>query len=284
MAVSGGVDSMALLHLLKERASTNLIVAHFDHGIRANSAEDRRLVQQIAESYGLPFVYDEGELGPDASEAKAREARYNFLRKVVKASGAKAIITAHHQDDVLETAIINLLRGTGRKGLSSLASKKDVLRPLLSVPKKELIKYAKEHKLKWSEDPTNLQTEYLRNYIRLKLLPKLSGRDKAKLLGIINNTRVLNKELDSLLAQQLEVNMESNKLARKWFTGLPHEVSKEVLASWLRNHGLASFDRKLLERVTVAAKTSQPGAQIDLQNNNFIGVEKDHLALKARER
>src|SRR6185436_20114617 len=116
VAVSGGVDSMVLLDLLRQKPKLELVVAHFDHGIREDSAQDRKLVQRIAKAYGLPFVHAKGNLGPKAGEALAREARYAFLRQVQADHDAKAIITAHHQDDMLKTAIMNLLRGTGRRG------------------------------------------------------------------------------------------------------------------------------------------------------------------------
>jgi tRNA(Ile)-lysidine synthase len=118
IAVSGGVDSVALLHALTKRPALDMIVAHFDHGIRPESAQDAAFVRTLAESYGLPFVTDRVELGPDASEASARQARYSFLRTLQRQYDATSIITAHHQDDLLETAIINLLRGTGRRGLT----------------------------------------------------------------------------------------------------------------------------------------------------------------------
>src|SRR4051794_16456164 len=120
VAVSGGVDSVGLLDLLRMDPGVKLTVSHFDHGIRDDSHLDRAHVQALARRYQLPFVYDKGALGPGASEAEARTARYQFLDNVKTKTGAHAIVTAHHQDDVLETAIINLLRGTGRKGLSSL--------------------------------------------------------------------------------------------------------------------------------------------------------------------
>ena len=122
LAVSGGVDSMVLLNLLQQQPDVQLTIAHFDHGIRTDSADDRRLVQAAARFYGLPVVYHEGQLGADASEATARQARYEFLRTVRLVANAKAIITAHHQDDVLETAILNMLRGTGRRGNRSFKS------------------------------------------------------------------------------------------------------------------------------------------------------------------
>jgi tRNA(Ile)-lysidine synthetase-like protein len=121
VAVSGGVDSVVLLDALSKLPNLELVVAHLDHGIREDSIEDRRFVASLAASYGLVFEYGEGRLGSGASEATAREARYNFLRGVKMKHDAKAIITAHHQDDLIETAILNMLRGTGRKGLTSLS-------------------------------------------------------------------------------------------------------------------------------------------------------------------
>jgi tRNA(Ile)-lysidine synthase len=121
LATSGGVDSMALLHMLYQKKLQSaeplvVVVAHLDHGIRQESEADRRLVQEVAGIYGMPFVYDEAELGADASEAEARQIRYEFLDKVRKNSLAEAIITAHHGDDVLETAVMNISRGYWSKG------------------------------------------------------------------------------------------------------------------------------------------------------------------------
>src|SRR6266540_5641084 len=138
VAVSGGVDSMVLLHMLHQGPGLQLIVAHFEHGIRPDSDSDRKLVEAAAKHYGLPFRFAHGNLGPQASEAAARQARYAFLRMVQKESGAQGVITAHHQDDLIETAIINLLRGTGRKGLSALASTDDLIRPLLAATKADI--------------------------------------------------------------------------------------------------------------------------------------------------
>src|SRR5690348_2939142 len=114
VAVSGGVDSVVLLDILSKQPGLKLTIAHFDHGIRNDSYKDRQFVEGLAKKYQLLFVYKEGSLGK-ASEAKAREARYEFLRKAQKDSGSQAIITAHHQDDLLETAILNMLRDSSRK-------------------------------------------------------------------------------------------------------------------------------------------------------------------------
>ncbi len=283
-AVSGGVDSAALLDMLQKQKGLDLIVAHFDHGIRVGSAEDRLFVQELAKNYGLPFVYEEGKLGAQASEAAARQARYGFLRQVGKDKDARAIITAHHQDDVLETAIINLLRGTKRKGLTALKSQSDILRPLLNVPKHELITYAKKQGLQWREDSTNQDTTYLRNYVRHKLLPRFSNSNKASLVNIISRLEITNQELDAILADQLQIKTKDNHLNRKWFNQLPHAVALEVLAAWLRANGSRDFNSRILEQLVIAAKTAEPGKTFPVQKGLSLQVLVAGLALNKPER
>ena len=280
VAVSGGVDSVVLLDVLSKQKELDLVVAHFDHGIREDSANDRKFVEQLATHYGLPFVFAEGKLGSSASEATAREARYTFLRKAVKDSGAQAIITAHHQDDVLETAIINLLRGTGRKGLTSLSSRDDIVRPLLHIPKVELQEYAEQYNLTWHEDSTNSDTAHLRNYVRQMILPKLGKAGRQELLKLIYEQRTVNAQLDALLFERLD----PGELPRTWFVGLPHSVAKEVMAAWLRLNKLTNFDTATLERAVVGAKTGRAGQKTALKNDIFLQVNKDKLALVGRER
>jgi tRNA(Ile)-lysidine synthetase-like protein len=307
VAVSGGVDSVALLDLLvrkrqpstashqfsvektgnvirKTGSNVRLIVAHYDHGIRYDSQLDRQFVQKLAKKYGLQFVYDEGYLGASASEAKARRARYQFLHNVRTASGADAIITAHHQDDLLETAILNLLRGTGRRGLSSLRSSDLVLRPLLHIPKKDLIQYADKHNLKWRDDPTNQDLKYLRNYIRHKILTKFSHGDREKMLELILKMHVLNDEIDLHLINHLHLHSGLSKLNRYYFIMLPHKVAQEVIAAWMRKHGVKDFDKKTIDRAIVAAKTYAPGKRADIDKNLVLEIGKSDLALIQRDR
>jgi tRNA(Ile)-lysidine synthase len=279
VAVSGGVDSTVLLDLLRLYPGVKLVVAHYDHGIRQDSAEDRLFVQGLARRHRLPYVYDRGRLGAGASEAEARKARYTFLRKVQQASGSSALVTAHHQDDVLETAVINLLRGTGRKGLSSLTSGEGIIRPLLEVPKNEIIDYAKRHGLQWHEDSTNSSDDYVRNHVRHNILPGWSPEAKARLLQISRHMQSVNQEVDGLLDSQVQ-----GKLDREWFILLPHNVTKEVLAAWLRLHNIADFDRKTLERLAVAGKVAEPGKSVDVVKGHVMKVGRDFLALDLVER
>ena len=291
IAVSGGIDSVVLLHLLVRKMAgfthleqTRLIVAHFDHGIRTDSKHDRLFVQELAGHYDLPFIYDDGLLGPDASEAEARAARYRFLNKVRGAAGAKAVLTAHHLDDVLETAVLNILRGTGRKGLASLTSHKQLIRPLLGFSKEEIRNYALTHKLHWREDSTNEDEAYLRNYIRKQVIPKFDTFSRSILQGHIDKMSVLNREIDSLVSAALDENVEPQHIDRRWFVLLPHGLALDVMASWLRHHDVRSFDKKLLNQLVVKAKTLQIGKRISVNNRYEICVETANLALKPIER
>jgi tRNA(Ile)-lysidine synthase len=282
VAVSGGVDSVALLDVLAGQKGLRLIVAHFDHGIRSDSATDRQLVGKLAAHYGLPFEYAEGQLGADASEEAARTVRYDFLRKVQQKYQTRGIITAHHRDDLLETAVLNLLRGTGRKGLTSLASNREIIRPLLAVSKQEILEYAHEHKLKWREDSTNQNPKYLRNYIRLHIMPRLSERDKNHLLEIIEHSHGVNLELDTVLAELLPA--PGQQMERHIIISMPHAIAKELMASWLRRNNLREFDRTTLERLVIAAKTGRPGTSVNVYGVHILRINKTHLALMSFER
>jgi tRNA(Ile)-lysidine synthetase-like protein len=282
VAVSGGVDSVALLHLLHEmNRQTGLghrfIVAHFDHGIRSDSDEDRRHAQRLAEHYGLPFVYEQAALGSGASEATARAARYKFLHSVRRASGARAIITAHHEDDVIETALLNLLRGTGGRGLHSLRSRELVQRPLLNVKKKDLIRYAQANGLVWREDSTNTNTAILRNYVRHRVVADMGVTRRSQVLKHSRRAAELSAEIDAIVTNYLHVQPTINTLNRGSFIELPHAVSREILAAWLRHRApTVELNKKLLERLVVAAKTGRSGSRVDVASGFRL-----HLAPKS---
>lgn len=141
VAVSGGVDSMALLDMLARRyphkgSDVRFTIAHFDHGIREDSHQDRQLVHETARQLHLPFVFEEGRLGPEASEAAAREARYNFLRKVQKHAGARGIITAHHLE--AETILV-VSHGAFGRALRHHVKKDHPMSKYQPIPNAELI-------------------------------------------------------------------------------------------------------------------------------------------------
>jgi len=283
IAVSGGLDSVCLLNLMVSSGRYRLIVAHFDHGIRSDSSRDLEFVLDLAGKYKLEFVSAKGELGPEASEARARRARYDFLRQVLQETKAEAIVTAHHQDDRLETVIINLIRGTGRLGLGPISETKDIKRPFLALDKQQLRDYAYQQNLSWREDSTNQDDRYLRNYIRLYIIPRLDLQAKQQLIAIMDQQTKVNIQIDRLIYSMLECD-DSARLSRQVVNSLSYNESKELIASWLRYNNLVSFDRRMIDRLTIAIKTKRPGVKLDVYDQAQIIINKEFLALNTIER
>ncbi len=287
VAVSGGVDSMSLLHILNNyhASGLKLIVAHFDHGIRTDTADDIDLVKNTAQNYGLEFLLGHGRLGAGASEAAARKARYSFLQKCRKQCGGVAIITAHHQDDVIETAAINLIRGTGIKGLSALKNQTFVKRPLLDATKLQIEQYAKQNNIQWRQDYTNSDENYLRNRVR-RLLQSITSKQRHDLLNIIKKSGLLSTEMDAVVKEMLKIDNKNNLkttknsvMERDLFCALPYSVAKTVMAFWLRTNKIAAFDSKAVERLTLASKAARIGTRHNIYGNKWLIVNKDSLHL-----
>lgn len=178
LAISGGADSMVLLHLFKE-SNLKFEVAHLNYKLRdGDSEDDQILVERICRINKIPFhLYSisEKDSKPENSiQDWARIIRYEFFRKIQKEQNLDFIATAHHLNDQLETFIINLSKASGIKGLSGIpANQNNILRPLLSLSKEEIYTYANDHKVEFREDLSNQKNDYLRNSIRNQIVPKL---------------------------------------------------------------------------------------------------------------
>jgi tRNA(Ile)-lysidine synthetase-like protein len=286
VAVSGGVDSMVLLdlvHQLRRRYPRRyrFTVAHLDHGIRPDSAKDRKLVQRAAQQYDLPFVYHEAHLGPDASEAQARQVRYEFLDAVRRATGARGVITAHHRDDALETAAHHLMRGTGRRGVTALSHHERRARPLLHVDKQALRDHAHAQNIRWREDSTNQDIRYTRNYIRHRVLANATPGQRAQLGAIIDRVHELNRDIDTMTAGLLHIQPSARQIDRRWFTRLPHAVAREVVYAWFRTHDVQNINRPMVERAVIAMKAGRVGASYRLGKQRTLLISKTVAELTA---
>lgn len=283
VAVSGGVDSVVLLHKLTQRKSDKIeyVVAHLNHGMRDEAGDDAEFVRKLAEQYNCQFELGEAILGSHASEATARTARYAFLRNVQTMYKADAIVTAHHQDDLLETMIINMLRGTGPRGLMPMQYRKDVLRPLIHRKKVDLLDYAKEHGLEWREDSTNSDTRYLRNHVRHNILPKYLDRQKADLLVL----------REQLIHDYIEIDLGIRAIAptntvlpRMSFAPLPWRVKCEVMRAWLLHSGVDEVDRTMIEQAVVMAVVLRPGKKTDIGSQHWMSAESGQCRLSKKTR
>jgi len=180
VAVSGGPDSVTLLHLLLRSSDlhrTDLVVAHFDHGIHPESRRIAEAVGALASSLGVPFESGQGNLGPSAGETRARAARYTWLESVRLRLGASSIFTAHHADDQVETILMRVLAGSGPAGLAGMAPTSGrLVRPLLPFRRAQLVSYARETGLPFWDDPANADPRHLRSWLRREVLPVLRVR------------------------------------------------------------------------------------------------------------
>lgn len=180
VGLSGGVDSVVLLHMLcclRQQQDLNLIALHVDHGLQDESEAWLAHCAALCEDWDVEFRHTSLDL-PDAAEATARTARYEWFRQQVKFGDT--LLTAHHQQDRAETVLFNLLRGSGSAGLSSLRAERPfygayLLRPLLQLGKDDIRSYAAQNQLQWVEDPSNEDAGYSRNQIRHSILPALTS-------------------------------------------------------------------------------------------------------------
>lgn len=205
-AVSGGVDSVVLLHLLAELKKTlgfTLAVAHLNHQIRTGTAErDADFVETLAAKYQLPFylgiknIPQLVEQSGLSLEDAARQARYDFFFQEAKAHNHNVLALAHHLDDQTETILFRLLRGAAAKGLSGIAAERTeqnvrIVRPLLSTTKQAILQYAAAHKLTFYEDETNQDNIYTRNKLRNEILPLLKEINPSYQEGLQRTAEIL---------------------------------------------------------------------------------------------
>lgn len=188
VAVSGGPDSVALLHILfslKEQYGWSLVVAHVNHRFRGEEADrESDFVAELAATLGLPcevgiidvpaYIAQSGLNG----QVAAREKRYEFLHRVAEQYGAQRIALAHHAGDQAETVMMRIIRGTGPTGLAGIPERRkekyvELIRPLLRIKKEDLIAYCHNHQISYCTDSSNLKRSYLRNVVRLDILPYL---------------------------------------------------------------------------------------------------------------
>lgn len=184
LGISGGPDSVVLLHILhhlRHEIAARLHIAHFNHKLRKTSDRDEEFVRQLALKLNIPFFVGcaPKRLSKRAvSEERARTWRFDFFAKLSRQLGADGVVLAHNQNDVSETVLMRLIRGSGLHGLRAILPLNDVdgikiIRPLVDISRVQIEEYIVRHRLSFCIDETNAQTEFFRNKLRLKLLPLL---------------------------------------------------------------------------------------------------------------
>lgn len=200
-AVSGGADSICLLHLLsdlKEELKITLSACHFNHKLRGKESDkDQKFVEDLCKEKGIALILGEGGKSEDLkSEEKARNARYRFFKKLAGEKRGVKIALGHNSNDLSETLLFRLVRGSGMLGLSGIpACRENFIRPLLYIPRTEIERYLKNHDLRFKTDRTNFETKYSRNLIRLKVLPELAKINPSVVSTIAQESKNISQDL-----------------------------------------------------------------------------------------
>ncbi|MGQ9801429.1 MAG: tRNA lysidine(34) synthetase TilS [Candidatus Saccharicenans sp.] len=215
VAVSGGQDSVALVHLLlelkKDWPGLDLALAHFNHQLRASAAADERFVRQLARKLKLRLLVGRGRVREFARQNKlnleeaARLKRYEFLEKAAEKWGADLVVTAHTMNDQAETVLMKIFRGTGVEGLQAIRLRAgQVVRPLLGLRREEIEQYLREKGLKYRVDETNLDTALLRNRIRQELIPLLEKEFEPEVVSHLAQLALIAQDENEALAELVE--------------------------------------------------------------------------------
>lgn len=296
VSVSGGIDSLSLLYILYTHfpdIRERFHVIHFNHGVRGDAADaDEEYVKQVADVLGFRFHSKKHEVGEETSlsESELRELRIVFFNDVLKQTGAKAIFFGHQQDDVAETMLMRLARGSGTSGLAAprpvhIMNDGGVhLRPLLSIPKIELRKLFEEHQLHCQEDASNDSLQYTRNSVRHVILPEFVKLPPGEVLVNIGHSRDLLQEdedaLQAWLRSIVPQFLPNKALDRKQLVGKPRALIRRALHEWLLVNKLdAHFSQtgfsQLLDKFILGHDTAISAGSLFIRlKDNQLNLEK----------
>lgn len=256
IGLSGGADSMALTQLLAALPDKQLTAVHVNHGLRGDAADgDEAFVRAFCQTKGMPLLCYRAHPPLHASEGWAREVRYGFYQEAMAESGAEALVLAHHQEDQAETVLLHLMRGAGLQGLSAMRQDTviegmRVLRPLLGFSRGELRQVLAEAGQAWREDATNAEALYLRNALRLQVLPLLEQLQTGAVRHIAQTAMMAGEAQDTLRAlasQFLTENAGETWLSLSPLIHQPKGLQQEILRLWWANAHPQTLDRSQTE-------------------------------------
>ncbi len=292
VGTSAGPDSMALLHYLKNNTNNQIICCHINHNVRKESKIEEDYLKKYCQDNNIIFEtttikkYNENNF-----ENEARKKRYTFYKKIIDKYKAKYLFLAHHGDDLIETIIMKIIRGSNIEGYAGIKkiSKKDnyyIIRPFLEYTKNDLINYNKQHNITYFIDKSNYNTKYTRNRIRNNLLPILKEENPNIHINFLKYSNTLleynnfiNKEVNFLI-KKIYI---KNKLSLKHFTDLDPFIQKNILYKILNNY-YQNQDNIITEEhinnILKIINNPKPNLTINLPKNTTCIKEYNTLYLK----
>jgi tRNA(Ile)-lysidine synthase len=285
IGVSGGRDSVALLHWLTNLGYKKLIVCHLNHQLRGrSSAADARFVENLAARCGVDFELGSANVRAIAKKKKnsietvAREARYSFFAKTAKRRRCHTIFLGHHADDLVETFLLNLIRGAGLTGLAAMrdASTRHIngidltiVRPLLSIWRRDIDRYVKEYHLRFREDATNKNLAATRNRIRNRIIPYLEKILGRNLRQNIWRTAIIAAEEEKWLDKEVPDSTNAH-LSVPRLRALPVALQRRAILKWLRAQNISDVGFDVIERVRSLADREAPIAKVNLPRDRHV--------------
>jgi tRNA(Ile)-lysidine synthase len=287
VGVSGGCDSMVLLHTLLERGYKQLVVCHLNHRLRGRASQaDAKLVEKTAAQLGLKCRIESINVAAMAKERKlsvetaARQARQEFFGRCAAEERCRTLFLAHHADDQVETVLMNVMRGSGLHGLGGMRQVSEftvpgrpqplvLVRPLLENWRDDLRCIATEQGIAFRDDASNASSEHLRNRLRHQLIPEASRVMLRDVRPALLRLSISSQADDDFLQQAAaEFPMDGDLATAPLLLAAP-AIQRRVVHGWLNHHGIGSVSFELVERVrALLPPTSQP-AKCNLPGGKF---------------
>ena len=291
IGASAGPDSMALLHMIKNNTNKKLVCAHINHNVRSISDEEEQYIKKYCQDNNIIFestkvlTYKEKNF-----ENEARKLRYAFFEKILKKYHSHTLLLAHHGDDLIETILMKIIRGSnleGYAGIKTYSKKKNytIIRPLLTETKDNLIKYDIDNKLKFYEDITNNDTKYTRNRIRKNILPLLKQEDKNIHIKFLNYSETLQEYynyIEEITIEKIKQMYKDNKLNLTIFNKEKYFIKKNIIyyiLTQVYNNETNIIKNKQIEEIIDIASSNKPNQKLNLPQNKVIKKEYDYLII-----
>ncbi len=294
VALSGGADSVALMHILhslSKELDITLYGAHLNHGIRGDEAlRDENFAIEFSKSLGIEcFVkkVDIPKISNGASEELVgRNERYKFFDELCEKHGISYIATAHNKNDNAETLLMNFMRGATLGGLSGIPYKRDnIIRPLLDISRDEIEEYCRQNNLSFVTDSTNLEEDYTRNKIRLSLIPKIQNEFNPSFISTVTaNAHYIcddNDFIEDIAQNEYINNVKDERISIAYITSLHNSIQRRIIYKMICTANDSSYDvsSKYIDAIINLLGAKGSGKSIDIANGVKARIEYDTLII-----
>ncbi len=297
LAISGGPDSMCLLSLLlslKDEKDLNLICAHINHNLREESKEEASMVKNYCISNNITYEYYEIKEYKGNTENYARKERYRFFEKLIKKYNAKYLLTAHHGDDLMETILMRIARGTklnGFKGFSKIDERKNykLYRPLVYVTKEEILNYVDKNNIPYAVDKTNAEDTYTRNRFRKYVLPPLKKENSEihrNFLKLSETLDLYDKHIEKEVEKIIKEIYIDKKIKVDAFNAQDEIIKQKIIYNILEKEyeeKITLIKEKHLKSIIEILKDQKPNLKIDLPNNKTFNKTYNEAYINEKE-